>query len=84
MRPIHTTFSGKLSNVPTPATLRSIAEAAGCRSGSLWQTVARKIAARAGGLHVLLANGSLFVLTKTADGKLRQLTHKAGTWSFEG
>jgi len=84
MSPVHTTFSGKLANVPTPATLRGIAVAAGCRAGSLWQTVARKVATRAGGLHVLRADGSLVVFTRKADGKLRQSTHKPGTWSFEG
>ena len=72
--------SGMPKNLRTVAEFRKFADAIGKPS---WKSAMRYYANLRGGAYVMRADGSLEVLSKLANGKLRQTTYKPGKWAFD-
>lgn len=74
-------LSGSVSSCLSVADLRDLSSRH--FGGVKWQTAAKKLAERAGGIHVLLADGRLRIFTRKDDGKVCVSTWKPGQYSFE-
>ena len=82
MTPTFTTFSFLMpSNLITVADFRAFASKA--FNITCWKSAAKRYAAKQGGAHVLRADGSLMVFTKTQAGKVTQKTYKPNKWGWE-
>jgi hypothetical protein len=80
MRPSSITVSGSLADLSTVADVRGLSQRH--FGGIQWESAAKRIARRAGGFRVLLADGRLRIFTLLADGRVAVSTWNATDWSF--
>jgi hypothetical protein len=84
LKPIHTYFdrNAQPSNLLTHSEWRRFGNH-GFTKPVGWKTAMRRWAEDKGGAMLWRADDSLIVITKLANGKLRQTTYKPGTWSWD-